>query len=454
MRRGIAEPTAGQPSDAHSRGRVAHHALARFALLSLLAVVVLTVATLVLADRIARTEALDDARTHGVGMAHRLAAPLVNEEVRAGLPGAGDQLTTVMGNRMRDGSVRHVKLWDQDGRVLWSDQREIVGRSFELSANVTALFGTRESIAELSDHDGAGYVAEGGEDELLEVYVGAIDDAGDPLVFEATLSTEPMAENARNIVLSFVPLILGSLFLLLLVVLPLAASLTRQVERAQSERASMMRHALLASDLERRRIAEDLHNGVVQELAGLVYALPTLARNLDEGGDLDSARSLVNRATDLVQRNVLTLRSLMTDIYPPDLEINGLDAAVRELVQTEALQAGIATEIRVDDDLDLPCEASRLAYRVIREGLRNVVKHAEASEVVIQLHVVGSQVLVHVLDDGRGPGDRPGHSPKGHLGLRLLSDTVRDFGGQFEVGPRSEGGTLLMARFPVALVRS
>ena len=73
------------------------------------------------------------------------------------------------------------------------------------------------------------------------------------------------------------PLILGTLALFMLAVLPLAMSLA-PVERAQLDRSKMMRHALLASDLERRRIAQDLHDGVIQDLAGL-GVLPTAQRS-------------------------------------------------------------------------------------------------------------------------------------------------------------------------------
>lgn len=428
-------------------------ALTRFVVLSLLALVLLTGTTLVLGERIARAKALEDARIQAMGIANRLAAPLVDARVRAGEPGASDQLDTVMANRMRDGSVRHVKIWDVDGRLIWTDQTRLLGRTFELSEDVEELFGTRGATAELSELEREENVAEQAEGELLEVYAGAFDADGEPLVFEAYLSTERMEENARTIVLAFVPLIVGALVLLLLVVLPLAVSLSRRVQRAQAERANLMRHAALASELERRRIAEDLHHGVVQDLAGLVYTLPTLERHLQPGGDLTAARGLLERTTDLVQRNVLALRSLMTDIYPPDLEGEGLARAVEQLVHTEAAAAParLRAEIDVQPDLDLPADAAQLAYRVVREGVRNVVKHADAGLLRVEVGCDASWVRVRVLDDGRGPGEHPGRSPEGHLGLRLLTDTVRDVGGAVEVRAARPRGTELRARFPLSM---
>ncbi len=428
-------------------------ALARFAVLSLVAVAALTVATLLLADNIARSQALDEARSQSVGIASKLAAPLVDDGVRRGDPGASAALTTALTSRIRDGSIRHVKLWDSSGRIIWSDQHELTGRRFDLPNDVVELFGTTQATAELSDLSREENAEQREDGWALEVYVGAFDRDGEPLVFEAYLDTEPMEENADAIVAAFVPLIVGAPVLLLLVMLPLAVSLSRRVERAQADRATMMRHALLASELERRRIAEDLHHGVVQELAGLGYTLPTASRQLEPGGDPALARSTLEAATDLVHRNVQALRSMLTDIYPPDLQGPGLRDALQQLVRTEALRAGLVADIRIEEDLRIPLDAGRLAYRVVREAIRNVVKHAEATHVLVELGTHRGHVLVRVVDDGRGLGEDSGRSSEeGHLGLRLITDAVRDFGGRLELRSGATGGASLVARFPMELV--
>ena len=439
------------PAEAPHRS-VVRSAVVRFSVWSLITLLVLTAGTVLIAGNIAQHQALDDARTQGAGIATRLAAPLVDRDVREGRPGSARNLDTVMGNRMRDGSVTHVKLWDQEGRVIWADEEDLVGRRFPLQDDVASLFGTRKVTAELSDLSKEENVSERAEGELLEVYAGAFDADGVPMVFEAYLSTDQMEHDTRTIVVDFVPLILGALALFMLAVLPLAVSLARRVERAQLDRSKMMRHALLASDLERRRIAQDLHDGVIQDLAGLGYVLPSAQRELHPDGDLALARSTLRRATTMVQNDVTQLRSLMTDLYPPDLQGQGLASAVADLVQTMTAEAGLEATVRIDPDLDVSLDAGRLAYRVVREGLRNIVKHAGASRVEVDVTRVGGQVVVRVADDGRGPGPGPGASRRGHLGLRLLTDTLSDFGGQVELLPRAPRGASLQASFPVSLV--
>ena len=438
--------------DASNTSPVVRAAVVRFTLWSMVMLLVLTAGAVLVANKIAQRQALAEARAQASAIANKLAAPLVNRAVRErGLP-AADDLTTVMMTRMADGSVRHVKLWDESGRVIWSDEKSLVGRKFPMEEDVTELFNTEAATAELSDLSKEENQFEQSEGELLEVYAGTFDADGEPLVFEAYLTTEQMRSAAQTILVNLVPLILGTLALFMLAVLPLAVSLARRVERAQLDRSKMMRHALLASDLERRRIAQDLHDGVIQDLAGLGYVLPTAQRELHADGNLALARTTLDRATGMLQQDVVRLRSLLTDLYPPDLQGQGLVSAVGDLVQTITSDAGLDATVRIDPELDVPVDAGRLAYRVVREGLRNVVKHAGASSVVVEVSREADDVLVRVADDGRGPVSAPEATPRGHLGLRLLKDTLSDFGGRLDLEPGPRQGTSLLARFPVALI--
>lgn len=427
-------------------------AVVRFTVSSLVALIVLTAGTILIAERIARHQALEYASAQGAGMAHRLAAPLVNLGVRRNPGASSEDLDFVMSNRMADGSLSHVKLWDADGRIIWADDEALIGRRFELEDDVAALFGTSDVTAEVSDLSGAENVAERDEGRLLEVYAGAFDADGVPLVFEAYLPVDRMEDEADAIVVAFVPLVVGALVLFLVVMLPLAVSLARRVQRAQHEQSKMMRHALLASDLERRRIAADLHDGVIQDLAGLGYVLPTTSREFRGDSNLDQARSVLERATSIVQHDTALLRAMIADLYPPNLEGEGLRDAIEQLVQSEALAGGLVAELSIPSDLSISHEAGRLTYRIIREALRNVVKHAQAHHLFVDVKESGDRVLLRVQDDGRGPGADPGRSTEGHLGLRLLRDTLTDFGGDLEIQAADGGGTKLVATFPSTLV--
>jgi len=423
-------------------------ALRRFAGWSLLVLVCLLIASVVVGGQIARAESLRDARLTGQSIASLLAGPLVNEAVREGDPGAAAQLEAVMRNRMKDGSLSHVKIWASDGRIIWADEKEIIGRRFPLEEDVEELFGTDRATAEVSSLDKEENVSERDEGSLIEVYAGARDVNDKPMVFEAYVSTNRLVRDQRNIILALLGLSLGALLLFQLAVLPLALSLARRIERGKEHAARLTRHALLASDLERRRIAQDLHDGVIPDLAGIGFLIPGVQSRLSAAGADPDVQDKVQRIGQIVTRDVAALRSLLTDIYPPDLEGDGLGVALDDLGRDCAL-AGVEVGVVIDEDLDLPLETAQLAYRVAREGLRNVVKHAKATHADVQLVREHDRLVVSVTDDG--VGIQPGADERnGHLGLRLLGDTIRDLGGEVQLCGCASGARL-DASFPVQL---
>jgi len=405
-------------------------------------------ATVLLASRIAKDEALRDARARGSAIGRLIAAPLVNAEVRAQAPGASEELNKVLRNRMSDGSVAHVKLWSEQGVILWSDDETLVGRRFPLAPEVKALFGTKRSISEVSNLSNEENVNERRQGELLEVYSGTTDADKVPMVFEAYFSGTSMRRDQQAIITGFLPIVIATLLLFQVAVLPMALSLARRVERGLAERSSLMRHALLASDLERRRIAQDLHDGVIQDLAGLCYALPTLDAHFADGPRALAARETSKRAAQILSRDVAALRAMITDIYPPNLEGPGFATAVQELARS-AGERGVRVSVEMTTDLTLPVDTARLAYRVIREGLRNVAKHAEATVATVQVRQEFESIVVSVSDNGVGVQDKA--ESEGHLGLRLLEDTVGDLGGEMQLRPSASGGALLTASFPLRL---
>jgi signal transduction histidine kinase len=426
-------------------------AVVRFAVSSVVLLAVLIMATVFLASRIAEGEALRDARVRGSAIGTLIAAPLVNDKVRAHVPGATAPLERVLRNRMSDGSVAHIKVWSQEGEVLWADERALVGRHFTLPDDVKALFGTKRAIAEISDLSKDENVEERKQGELLEVYAGTIDADQNPMVFEAYFSDASMRRDERAIISGFLPIVIATLLLFQLAVLPMAVSLARRVERGLAERSSWMRHALLASDLERRRIAQDLHDGVIQDLAGLCYALPTMDAHFADNTRASAARETARRAAQILSRDVAALRAMITDIYPPNLEGAGFAIAVQDLARSAGEQ-GIQVDVEMTTELALPVDTARLAYRVIREGLRNVAKHAEATVAAVQVREEFDRIVVSVADNGVGVDDEP--VAGGHLGLRLLADTVRDLGGETHLRTSPSGGAILTASFPLMLTQS
>ena len=149
---------------------------------------------------------------------------------------------------------------------------------------------------------------------------------------------------------------------------------------------------------------------------------------------------------ELIASADLALRTLSTDLYPPDLGGEGLEPALEEMLD-QCEQQGLTTVLDVPEDLDLTPTTALVAYRVVREALRNVEKHAGASHVVVGLQRVADCLQVRICDDGRG-FDTGAAAPDGHLGLRVLRDTVTDAGGHLQLRS-APGETVLEAALPL-----
>ena len=111
----------GVEPEGHRSKPVVRQAIVRFLIGSALALVILAAGTALVGSRIAREEALNEARYVTELLAQRVAAPLVNEAFRNNDRRASARLESAMQERLRDGTIRHIKLWDPDGTVLWSD---------------------------------------------------------------------------------------------------------------------------------------------------------------------------------------------------------------------------------------------------------------------------------------------------------------------------------------------
>lgn len=425
-------------------------ALVRFLLGSVLALVILAAGTVYVGSRIAEDQALSEARNVARLLAQRVAAPLVTEAYRQGDPRAKRRLESAMRERIRDGSIVHIKLWNPDGTVLWSDESSMIGRAYPIDEEDRKLFGTTDATADVSTLDKKENVNEQSSGELLEVYAGARDRTGRPIMFEAYLPLDTLHRQEVAIITGVLPVGIGGLLLFAIVVLPMAIRLSRRVERHEAERSKMMRHALVASELERRRIAQELHDGVIQDLAGITFALPTVTASLPDDEDGNEARETVDSVTDLVQKDATALRSMLVELYPPDLGGKGFAMAVRDIART-ASEQGVAVKVDVDPDLVVPLDVATLAYRVIREGLRNVVKHARATAAEVRMRVESGRLDVVVADDGEGV-DPATTAERGHLGLQLLRDTVSDLGGTLRLGANEPRGAVLNVSIPMDLI--
>ena len=400
----------------------------------------------VAARHIARKDALAEALRSARVLSDTVFAPLL-DSLAAGDSSALARLDDAFRVRSRDGSLVRVKVWQRDGTVLYSDDHSVIGKRFELDADVAESIDEQRATADLSNLQDPENVSEQAlYDRLVEVYIPLNLDDGSRLAFEMYSSDARVIAAEKDLRGQLVLFGLLALLILLVLQLPVSVWLVRRVGRAQSERSRLLDSALAASVRERRAIARDLHDGVVQDLAAATYASEALARTLPAQVD-DRSRKLVDTVRGVLTKSVGSLRTLMVDIYPPDLNTHGLRAAVDELA--EKLRPGIAVDVEIELEAEPTPEVAAMLYRCAREALANVAEHANAHHVDVRLVDDGGAVRLRVHDDGVGlPAEGIDRRAEGHLGLHLLRDAAIELGGEMQVYTEPGGGTTVVLELP------
>jgi signal transduction histidine kinase len=406
-------------------------ALARYAAIGLLAVVLISLLGVWLVRRAGEAEAIRDAKDQTRIAALGSVEPALSDGLLRGDPtaiAAVDRVVQerVLGDPFSRAAIARVKIWDRSGRVVYSDEPRLIGARYAMSPGDLAEFQNNEPDAAVSDLSKPENRFERRFGRLLEVYLPVETPSGRRLRYETYYRSSFISARGRRIFRQFAPVMLGALILLALIQLPLAWWLARRVRRGQEERERLLNRALEASDLERRRIARDLHDGVVQDLAAVSYSLSAAAEGAPAPFD-----SELREAAAETRHGIGQLRTLLVEIYPPELHRAGLAAALADLLGASEAR-GVETSLEVEDELRLDPDTEALFFRVAQEALRNVTKHADAKHVRVEVGAENGRARLVVEDDGRG--FRPGQSGDGeHFGLRMLGDLARDAGGELEI---------------------
>ena len=397
-------------------------------------------------SRVARDESVHEAQGLAA-VSGRIMQPRIDDGIVGGDASSTLKVESIATDAILHDPVIAVRLYGPDGTVLYANDLKLIGRSFaSLAPRVTALapgqVETERISASASDVSG---VPAG--TPLLVSRVGMQTPDGTPLMLQTFQRFSSVADSRRHLLETFAPVLIVALIAMAALLVPLAWILARRVERASADRELAMRRALEISDLERRRIAADLHDGPVQELAGLAMGLAADAQRLLD----ERERDTLTEAAHAVRGSIRTLRSAIVGIYPPNLRASGLAPALSDLT-ARLPSEGLVVSLDVPPTADYGADADALLFRACQEALRNVEEHADAANVSLRVFRDGDRAVLEVRDDGRGLSEHDATAARAddHVGLTLLEAVLRDGGGALHVGPADGGGTILRAEVPAA----
>jgi signal transduction histidine kinase len=223
----------------------------------------------------------------------------------------------------------------------------------------------------------------------------------------------------------------------------LAARAATAVELSERVSRDAVRRVVEAQELERARLARELHDETGQALTSILLGL----KSLEDRVDSDDGRTAVTELRNLVVSTLQDVRRLAVELRPAALDDFGLVPAIERLRDTVEEQGGLSIDVQSPlGDERLPQETETALYRIVQEALINVLKHAAATRVTVRLSRSGKTVALVVQDDGNGFD--PASVRDGGLGLVGMRERVALLGGRLTVESSEGGGTLLKAEVP------
>ena len=210
------------------------------------------------------------------------------------------------------------------------------------------------------------------------------------------------------------------------------------------------RRLLTEREQERKRLARELHDQMIQDLLSLNYQLENI------GSDVQATEALAENLDEVrndIRELVQDLRRICSDLRPPTIDSLGLGAALQSYVHSWSRRTGIVAQLNLAAEFGRLPEAIELSlFRIVQEGLNNIWRHAQATAVTISLtHASPRMLQLDIADDGLGlPQDfnLASLSSAGHFGLLGISERVALMGGRLSLQNQPGGGLRIRAEIP------
>jgi signal transduction histidine kinase len=218
----------------------------------------------------------------------------------------------------------------------------------------------------------------------------------------------------------------------------------RKMEREMCERQRLEREVAAVSDGERRRLGQELHDGVCQEVTAALLRCQGLERRLQRGAtpsavEFQALASLLSEAID-------DAHNVARGLCPLDPDPDALAPAIRALTRRTQGTAGFRCEFMAAGDVRVPDQqTAQHLYRIAQEALSNAVRHAKANRIAVELRGSDGELMLQIRDNGAGMPPAPS---VGGMGLRTMAYRAHILEGELHVAPAPGGGTLVTCRVP------
>lgn len=227
-------------------------------------------------------------------------------------------------------------------------------------------------------------------------------------------------------------------------------ALSAKLHQRVVERGNLLRRLITAQEEERKRVARELHDELGQGLSSMAIQLALAERQL--GIDPQAAKGHLKQVEQLLDESTSQMDDLISGLRPAMLDDLGLQAALRALAKRTLIPAGLAFELDLSClQQELPGELETVLFRVIQEGMTNVIRHAQASRVDLKVACDNGWLICKLDDDGKGfdLNQLTGSNRDNGMGLLGMRERIEQVGGDLEVKSAPDAGTSLRARLPL-----
>lgn len=228
-------------------------------------------------------------------------------------------------------------------------------------------------------------------------------------------------------------------------------SLITQLETSNQQSRLLSERAINAQEEERKRIARSLHDDTGQSLSTLIINLERLENHLP--AQAVELKDRLKSIREMASESLACLRSIIYDLRPAILDDLGLLPSIRWYARTNLEEAGIQVKLEFPDELPaLPQTLTTTLFRIVQEGVTNVIRHSQAKNVCIALGLRANDVYLRIDDDGRGfetarMGDEAFYQQ--HWGLVGMQERIELVGGTLSIRSDPAHGTTLLANAPI-----
>lgn len=215
----------------------------------------------------------------------------------------------------------------------------------------------------------------------------------------------------------------------------------------------IMTHAILeAQEEERKRIAKDLHDSIIQNLISTIYKSEVILNYIDE--DLVKAKLEIEILKDILKNTVNELRNTINDLMPMSLCDLGLNQAIIQLTRNIKKFTNIDFSLKINEDPYMIKPIIKLTlFRIIQEACNNVIKHANATLISISLNYYKDYVNLEIIDNGIGYKGESLNEDKilksNGLGINIIKERVNLLSGSFQIDKNFKDGTRLIIKTPL-----